>query len=154
VRELVAGDDLAIVASDGLWDALSPSEACAIALRAGDARAAARALADAALQRGSPDNVSVAVLDLRPAQPRPFPSPPRGWDPAVRSTTSAVVGLAATQAKAFGPRLPAPKPTAAICPPPHPPCNGAHHEPPTHPPSTKPPLRARARPTCSNQATV
>ena len=49
MRELVAGDDLAIVASDGLWDALSPSEACAIALRAGDARAAARALADAAL---------------------------------------------------------------------------------------------------------
>ncbi len=65
VRELCAGDDLAIVASDGLWDVIGPGEACAIAAGAGDAARAARALSEAALRKGSGDNVSVVVVDLR-----------------------------------------------------------------------------------------
>ena len=62
---MAPGDDLAIVASDGLWDVATPGEACAIALHAGDAQRAARALCEAALARGSGDNVSVVVVDLR-----------------------------------------------------------------------------------------
>ena len=41
---------------------------CTIALQAGDARSAARALSDAAIARGSEDNVSVVVVDLRRAR--------------------------------------------------------------------------------------
>ena len=64
-QELRPGDDFLVVATDGLWDVMSTSEVCTVALQAGDARSAARALSDAAIARGSEDNVSVVVVDLR-----------------------------------------------------------------------------------------
>lgn len=71
-RRLTADDDLLLLGCDGLWDVLSADEVCAVARRAaGDARdlqAAAKALADAALDRGSSDNVSVLVVSARLCQ--------------------------------------------------------------------------------------
>ncbi len=76
-----ADDKLLILASDGLWDVLSSADVCAMALRKfegelgcggsvrGALRKAASALAKAALDKGSRDNVTVLVVDLRPAAP-------------------------------------------------------------------------------------
>mmetsp|Transcript_29666 Transcript_29666/g.82884 ORF Transcript_29666/g.82884 Transcript_29666/m.82884 type:complete len:367 (+) Transcript_29666:181-1281(+) len=73
-----AEDELLILASDGLWDMLSNQEACTIAkqtlVKAGAearrspkdaAQCAATRLVKAALNRGSADNISVIVVDLR-----------------------------------------------------------------------------------------
>jgi hypothetical protein len=74
-----AGDEFLILATDGLWNFVSLEEAAAVArraLRRADAaalprRAAAvvapRALTKLALARGGSDNVSVVMVDLRPA---------------------------------------------------------------------------------------
>ncbi len=70
-------DQLLILASDGLWDVMSSQEACDAALAAlARAKAAGRsrnacvrmaavALSNEALSRGSHDNVSVVIADLR-----------------------------------------------------------------------------------------
>eukprot|EP00316_Scyphosphaera_apsteinii_P007819 CAMPEP_0119321880 /NCGR_PEP_ID=MMETSP1333-20130426/56690_1 /TAXON_ID=418940 /ORGANISM="Scyphosphaera apsteinii, Strain RCC1455" /LENGTH=889 /DNA_ID=CAMNT_0007328963 /DNA_START=23 /DNA_END=2692 /DNA_ORIENTATION=+ len=61
----LAGDNsfVLIVASDGLWDVLTDSEAMTIiAATEGDAVAVAAALRDEALVRGSSDNISVGVI--------------------------------------------------------------------------------------------
>lgn len=58
-------DDLAIIASDGLWDVLTSDEAVTLAHRAGGPEEAARILKDAAGERGSTDNITVIVLDLK-----------------------------------------------------------------------------------------
>ena len=70
------GDELLVMASDGLWDVISNQEACALAkkclLRARQkgssrenaARVAATVLTRAAVDRGSRDNVTVLVIDL------------------------------------------------------------------------------------------
>ena len=70
-------DRLLILASDGMWDVLSNDEVCKIALaelervlakgssvRSGLTKAA-RLLADTALKRGSRDNVTVLIVDLK-----------------------------------------------------------------------------------------
>jgi protein phosphatase 1L len=58
-------DDLAIIASDGLWDVLTSDQAVALAHRAGEPEEAARVLRAAATERGSADNITVIVLDLK-----------------------------------------------------------------------------------------
>jgi len=71
-------DRLLILASDGVWDVLSNEEVCRIALAElerdlteedGNAKSSlnnvATLLADTALKRGSRDNVTVLVVDLR-----------------------------------------------------------------------------------------
>ncbi len=67
-------DELLIMASDGLWDVLSNQEASDIALHTinacstrgvAAAKKAASALTKAALDRGTRDNVTVLVVDLR-----------------------------------------------------------------------------------------
>ena len=70
------GDELLVLASDGLWDVMDNQEACSLAkkclLRARQkgssrenaARVAATVLTRAAVDRGSRDNVTVLVVDL------------------------------------------------------------------------------------------
>jgi protein phosphatase 1L len=59
------GNDLAIIACDGLWDVLTSEEAVAIARSAAGPDEAARLLQAAALEQGSTDNITVIVLDLK-----------------------------------------------------------------------------------------
>lgn len=59
-------DELAVIACDGLWDVLTSGEAITMALTAATPDEAARLLRDAALERGSTDNITVIVLDLKP----------------------------------------------------------------------------------------
>ncbi|GBF93274.1 phosphatase 2C [Raphidocelis subcapitata] len=75
-----SADELLLLATDGLWAAVSCGEAAAVARRAlaraeaaamparAAALVAARALAKLALARGSLDNVCVVVADLRPGR--------------------------------------------------------------------------------------
>eukprot|EP00890_Picochlorum_soloecismus_P000290 jgi/Picsp_1/1261/NSC_04742-R1_protein phosphatase 2c len=70
------GDELLVLASDGLWDVMNNQEACALAkkcllrarqkgsTRESAARVAATVLTRAAVDRGSRDNVTVLVIDL------------------------------------------------------------------------------------------
>lgn len=70
------GDELLVMASDGLWDVISNQEACALAkkcllrarqkgsTRENAARVAATVLTRAAVDRGSRDNITVLVIDL------------------------------------------------------------------------------------------
>lgn len=88
-------DECLILASDGLWDVMSNEEACQVAKRriliwhkknggapfergVGGVDPAAQAAADylsvLALQKGSKDNISVVVVDLKP-QRRLKPKP-------------------------------------------------------------------------------
>ena len=53
-----------IVASDGLWDVMSAEAACWAVLE-GPGQGAGQRLVDAALGKGSQDNVTAAVLSLR-----------------------------------------------------------------------------------------
>ncbi|XP_057799721.1 protein phosphatase 2C 50-like [Salvia miltiorrhiza] len=80
-------DDCLVVASDGLWDVMTNDEACDLArrrillwhknngvslpLERGEgidpaAQAAAEYLSNRALQKGSKDNISIVVVDLKP----------------------------------------------------------------------------------------
>jgi protein phosphatase 1L len=59
-------DELAVIACDGLWDVLTSEEAITMALTAAAPDEAARLLREAALERGSTDNITVVVLDLKP----------------------------------------------------------------------------------------
>lgn len=70
------GDELLVMASDGLWDVMSNQEACTLAKkcltraqqrgssRQSAARVAATVLTRAAVDRGSRDNVTVVIVDL------------------------------------------------------------------------------------------
>ncbi len=59
------GNDVAILACDGLWDVLTSEEATKIARSARGPAKAAKLLETTALERGSTDNITVIVLDLR-----------------------------------------------------------------------------------------
>lgn len=63
-------DTAVVLATDGLWDVMSNSEAAALAVRYMDPQAAASALVQEALIRGSADNVTALVIDLRGAAAR------------------------------------------------------------------------------------
>ncbi|GMH39927.1 hypothetical protein BSKO_07831 [Bryopsis sp. KO-2023] len=80
-------DELLILATDGLWDVVSNQEACTLAMRcmqrarekgaceANAARLTATVLTRAAMDRGSRDNITVVVVDLRPSlHPTPEPT--------------------------------------------------------------------------------
>ncbi len=58
-------DELAIIACDGIWDVLSPEEGVALALRAGEPSKGALLLQTTAIERGSMDNITVIVIDLK-----------------------------------------------------------------------------------------
>ena len=58
-------NDFAVIASDGLWNALHPEEAIAIAQNSGDTQRAANLMCRTAMERWSTDNITVMVLDLR-----------------------------------------------------------------------------------------
>jgi hypothetical protein len=66
--QLERQDDFLIVATDGLWDSISSSEAVSVARRvladSRDAGAASRALVERAQRCGSSDNISVVTLLL------------------------------------------------------------------------------------------
>lgn len=74
-------DQLLLLASDGLWDVLSNQDACALALKVFQAelakgsssrsgvKKAASSLAKTALARGSRDNITVVVVDVRLSVP-------------------------------------------------------------------------------------
>jgi protein phosphatase len=80
---LESGDDI-LLTSDGVHQVLSPEEITAILRGHPDPEAAARALVDRAVEAGTGDNASAAVLSRsgRPRESRPASSPPRAWDPA------------------------------------------------------------------------
>jgi len=65
-RKIQEGDQFLILATDGVWDVLSSQEACEVVLTSGgDVREAARKLTTTAFNRGSLDNITSLVIDLR-----------------------------------------------------------------------------------------
>jgi protein phosphatase 1L len=58
-------NDLAVIACDGLWDVLTSEEAIITARKAGQPEKAAELLRETALARGSSDNITVIVVDLK-----------------------------------------------------------------------------------------
>jgi len=58
-------NDVAVVACDGIWDVMTSEEAVALARSGTGPEDAARLLQTRALERGSMDNITVVVLDLR-----------------------------------------------------------------------------------------
>ena len=58
-------NDYVILACDGVWDVLSPDEVIKIARAAKEPQAGAEKIMQMALDRGSKDNISVIVVDLR-----------------------------------------------------------------------------------------
>jgi len=65
-RKLQVGDDFLILATDGVWDVLSSQEAVEVILECGDdTREMARRLTETAYKRGSMDNITSLVIDLR-----------------------------------------------------------------------------------------
>jgi len=63
--ELTPEDEYLIIACDGLWDVFSDQEAAIIAIKSADVKTAAIKLRDLAYLRGSDDNISVVVIDLK-----------------------------------------------------------------------------------------
>ena len=55
-----------IIACDGVWDVMSDKVAAGILNRSRDPADAARAIKEEALKRGSTDNISVMIVDLKP----------------------------------------------------------------------------------------
>lgn len=62
--ELTADDEFFIIASDGLWHIMDSQESINIARKESNAKAAANALSQAALDRKSHDDISVLVVGL------------------------------------------------------------------------------------------
>jgi serine/threonine protein phosphatase PrpC len=54
-----------VLACDGVWDVLSPEEVLTLVRSAGNAQSAAEVIKNNALDKGSMDNITVLVLDLR-----------------------------------------------------------------------------------------
>jgi len=74
-KSLQKGDDFLVLGTDGLWDFIKPQEAISIASEYLERdpqklKEAAKALTDLAFDRGSMDNITALVIDLRPYQPR------------------------------------------------------------------------------------
>lgn len=58
-------NDVAVIACDGVWDIMTTEEAVGLARMADDPEQGAAQIVRRALERGSTDNVTVIVLDLR-----------------------------------------------------------------------------------------
>merc|ERR1711988_495660 len=63
--ELTDQDELLILASDGLWDVMTNQEAVDLAMGHKDLGVACDALVEAALSKGSNDNVSALIVNIR-----------------------------------------------------------------------------------------
>ncbi|KAH0791912.1 protein phosphatase 2C [Histomonas meleagridis] len=57
-----------IIACDGVWDVMEDQEAAEILCSASDAAAAARAIKEKAIQKGTQDNVTVICVTLKPKE--------------------------------------------------------------------------------------
>jgi len=65
-RKIQDEDQFLILASDGVWDVLTCQEACDVAASCcDDLKEAAKKLTDTAYRRGSMDNITSIVIDLR-----------------------------------------------------------------------------------------
>jgi len=65
-RKIEEGDDFLILATDGVWDVLSSQEAVDVIGGCGDdTREMARRLTETAYKKGSMDNITSLVIDLR-----------------------------------------------------------------------------------------
>jgi len=67
-RDLAATDEFIIMASDGLWDVISSQDAVNMVRGTDYAQSphlSASRLVESAYQRGSMDNITVIVIDLR-----------------------------------------------------------------------------------------
>mmetsp|Transcript_1401 Transcript_1401/g.3065 ORF Transcript_1401/g.3065 Transcript_1401/m.3065 type:complete len:461 (-) Transcript_1401:973-2355(-) len=85
-RQLQPGDDFVIMASDGVWDVITNDAAVKCVNKFGDPRKAAKALVEEALKKGSNDNITAMVIDIRAA----FSSgPPPEIPPSVSTPTAA-----------------------------------------------------------------
>lgn len=62
---LGAENDVAVLACDGVWDVLSPGEVIETARRQADPHGGAGEISRMALEKGSTDNITVIVLNLR-----------------------------------------------------------------------------------------
>ena len=96
-RTLMEGDDYLVLASDGIWDVLSNQIVADIVARSGGCRAAATAVTEEALRRGSMDNVTAVVISLRSTwggqeMPSNQPPPPRSGDTPRSSLGTALFG--------------------------------------------------------------
>jgi protein phosphatase 1L len=96
-RTLMEGDDYLVLASDGIWDVLSNQIVAEIVARSGGCRAAASAVTEEALRRGSMDNVTAVVISLRSIWggselPTNQPAPHRAGDTPRSSLGSASFG--------------------------------------------------------------
>jgi protein phosphatase 1L len=68
-RKLQSDDEFLILATDGVWDVLSSQEAVDVIMACGDdTREMARRLTETAYKRGSMDNITSLVIDLRKYQ--------------------------------------------------------------------------------------
>eukprot|EP00823_Brevimastigomonas_motovehiculus_P004768 TRINITY_DN3265_c0_g1_i1.p1 TRINITY_DN3265_c0_g1~~TRINITY_DN3265_c0_g1_i1.p1 ORF type:complete len:300 (-),score=69.96 TRINITY_DN3265_c0_g1_i1:792-1691(-) len=65
-RPLDASDDFLILATDGLWDVMANAEAAEIVATSESVEAAAQRLTRIASDRGSMDNITSMVINLRP----------------------------------------------------------------------------------------
>lgn len=75
-RSIKDGDEYLILASDGVWDVLSSQAAVDVVCSAKDVHEAARRLTETAYKRGSMDNITSLVIDLRAFRiPNAPPSP-------------------------------------------------------------------------------
>ena len=66
--KLTSTDDFLILACDGIWDVMSDDDAASIVSESvsdANVAAACERLRDTALERGSRDNISVMVIDVR-----------------------------------------------------------------------------------------
>jgi serine/threonine protein phosphatase PrpC len=80
----LAQDDVFVLCSDGLWDAVSRSEIAVVATNIGDdtfptPTEVADHLVDLALKRGSPDNVTAVVVQVTSSRPIPPTGARRGF---------------------------------------------------------------------------
>ena len=64
-RQIFAGDDFLIIATDGLWDVMDDQRAVDIVLKSPNISAAANNLVEIALKEGTMDNITVLVVNLR-----------------------------------------------------------------------------------------
>jgi len=80
MRVLQPGDEFIILASDGIWDVLSNEAAVKCAGKFGDSRKMSKALVEEAMRKGSNDNITALVIDVRAAfsSVPPPDTPPSG----------------------------------------------------------------------------
>ena len=62
---LSSNDVFVVLASDGIWDMLSNEEVGKICMTCGDINNASKQLVEEAFNRGSQDNMTAMVIDLR-----------------------------------------------------------------------------------------